>query len=161
MNCKDKLEVYLRENQVPYQIQHHPRAFTAHDVAAKEHIPGWLLAKVVMVIADGRMAMLVLPTPEHVHLPEVTRVLEAKQVRLAEEREFCAAFPDCEVGAMPPFGNLYDMPVYVDTTLAAEETIYFQAGTHTDTMSMKYTDFARLVKPRVVPFSLEVLRYAG
>jgi Ala-tRNA(Pro) deacylase len=161
VNCKDRLEAYLRENQVPYNIHHHPTAYTARDVAAQEHILGWLLAKVVIVIADGRMSMLVLPAPEHVHLPEVARVRGAREVRLADEREFATAFPDCEVGAMPPFGNLYNMPVFVDTTLAAEETIFFQAGTHTDTMSMKYADFARLVKPTVIPFSLEVLRYVG
>lgn len=155
MSCKDKLETYLRENQVAYQIQHHPRAFTAQDVAASEHIPGRMLAKVVMVFADGRITMLVLPAPERVHLPEVARVLGAPEVRLAEEAEFAGLFPDSEVGAMPPFGNLYNVPVYVDKTLTEDDTIYFQAGTHTDTMSLKYEDFARLVKPQVVSFSLE------
>jgi len=161
MKCKDELERYLRENRVSYQVQHHPRAFTAQEVAATEHIPGQLVAKVVMVMADGRLAMLVLPAPDKVYLPEVARVLGAREIRLAQEKEFAGAFPNCEVGAMPPFGNLYNVPVYVDPILAAEETIYFQAGTHTDTISMKYTDFERLVRPNLAAFSLEVAAFSG
>jgi Ala-tRNA(Pro) deacylase len=155
MKCKDSLEIYLREHMIPYEVQHHPRAYTARQVAASEHIPGELLAKVVMVVADGKLVMLVLPAPDKVYLYEAGRVLGAREVRLAEEREFTAAFPGCEVGAMPPFGNLYDVPVYVDSLLAAQDIFYFQAGTHTDTMSMRYADFANLVKPHVASFSLE------
>jgi Ala-tRNA(Pro) deacylase len=162
MNCKERLEAFLRESQVPYQTQHHPRAFTAQEVAASEHLPGQLLAKVVIVVADGNMVMLALPAPERVYLPQVAKVLEAKDVKLAHEKDFAYAFPGCEVGAMPPFGNFFNMPVYVDPILAADETIYFQAGTHTDTMSMKYADFERLVKPIVAAFSLEeAVSYAG
>jgi Ala-tRNA(Pro) deacylase len=155
MNCRERIEMYLREMAVPYEAQHHPRAFTAQDVAASEHLPGRLVAKVVMLVADGRMVMLVLPAPARVHLPETGRILGARDVRLAEEGEFASIFRDCEVGAMPPFGNLYNVPVYVDRALASEETIYFQAGTHTDTMSMRFADFERLVNPVVAAFSLE------
>jgi Ala-tRNA(Pro) deacylase len=155
MNCKDKLEAYLRENQVPYQVQHHPRAFTAQQVATTEHIPGQMVAKVVMVIADGKPVMLVLPAPERVHLQRVADVLGTKEAHLAEEKEFAGIFRDCELGAMPPFGNLYDVPVCVDSLLAAQETIVFQAGTHTDTISMRYADLASLVRPIVAAFSLE------
>jgi Ala-tRNA(Pro) deacylase len=154
MKCKDRLETYLRENQVAYQVQHHPSAFTAQDVAAKEHIPGKQLAKVVMVMADSNLVMLVVPAPGRVDLPGLAGVLGAKDARLAEESEFANSFPDCELGAMPPFGNLYDMPAYIDRSLANEDTIFFQAGTHTDTMSIKYADFARLVQPNVAEFTL-------
>jgi len=153
VKCKERLEAYLRENQVAYQVQHHPTAYTAQEVAAREHIPGKMLAKVVIVLADGKMRMLILPAPCRVDFAKAAAVLGAKEVRLAREDEFAAAFPDCSVGAMPPFGNLYDVPVYVDRTLTDDETIVFQAGTHTDTMSIRYEDFERLVKPRVADFA--------
>jgi Ala-tRNA(Pro) deacylase len=153
MTCKDQLEAYLRENQVPYLIQHHPTAFTAQAVAESEHISGKLLAKVVIVVADGAMVMLVLPAAHRVDVAHAAAVLDAREVRLAEESEFAATFADCEVGAMPPFGNLYGLPVYVDQTLTEDETIFFQAGTHTDTMSLKFVDFAWLAKPTVADFA--------
>jgi len=153
MRCRERLETYLRDNQVPFQVQNHPIAFTAQQVAATEHIPGRLLAKVVMVSADGRLAMLVLPTPYQVDLAKAAASLGAKEARLAQETEFSAAFPDCEVGAMPPFGNLYGLPVYVDRSLAEDDTIVFRAGTHTDTMSLKYADFERLAQPTLADFA--------
>ncbi len=156
MACKDKLEAYLRENGVPFQTQFHPVAYTAQHVADSEHISGKLLAKVVMVVADGRAAMLVLPAPYRVDLAKAAEALEAKEVRLAREAEFAGTFPDCEVGAMPPFGHLYGVPVYVDRALAEDETIVFQAGTHTDTMSLKYADFARLAEPKVCQLTLKL-----
>ena len=148
--CKDRLETYLRQQQVPYQTQHHPVAYTAQEVAASEHIPGRMLAKVVMVVADGKLAMIVTPATYQVDLGETAAALEANTVRLAREDEFAATFPECEVGAMPPFGNLFGLPVYVDRSLTRDETIVFQAGTHTDTMSMRYADYERLVNPTVM-----------
>lgn len=153
LECKDRLEGYLRQNAVPFEVQHHPKAVPAQEVAATEHIPGKMFAKVVMVLADGEMVMLALPAPYEVDLQKVGAVLEVEGVRLAEEEEFEDAFPDCEVGAMPPFGNLYDLPVYVEEALAEDETIVFRAGTHTDTMSIKYADFERLVGPTVAEFA--------
>ena len=153
MACRDRLEAYLRENGVPFEVQHHPRAITAQEVAASEHVPGKMLAKVVMVWADGEMAMLSLPAPYQVDLEKAGKVLGAEQARLAQEEEFEGAFPDCEVGAMPPFGNLYGLPVYVEEALAEDETIFFRAGTHTDTMSVGYADFERLVEPTVGEFA--------
>ena len=153
MNCKERLEAYLRENKVLFQIVHHPLAYTAQEVAASEHVPGKMLAKVVMVFADGKLAMLALPAPYRVDLNKAAAILAAREVRLSHEEEFAAAFPDCEVGAMPPFGNLYDLPVYADKALAEDEEIVFQAGTHTDTMTLKYADFERLVKPKVAEFA--------
>jgi len=154
MQGKERLETYLRESKVPFQTQHHPQAFTAQEIAASEHVPGKMLAKVVMVMSDGRLVMLALPAPDHVDLAKANATLGAKETRLAEEGEFANAFPDCEVGAMPPFGNLYDLPIYVDKSLAEDETIVFNAGTHTDTMSLKYADFERLVKPTVADLAV-------
>ncbi len=153
MACRDRLEAYLCENGVPFEVQHHPRAITAQEVAAAEHVPGKMLAKVVMVSADGEMVMLSLPAPYQVDLQKVGKMLGAEEARLAEEEEFEGAFPDCEVGAMPPFGNLYGLPVYVEEALAEDETIFFRAGTHTDTMSVGYADFERLVEPTVAEFA--------
>jgi Ala-tRNA(Pro) deacylase len=153
MNCKDRLEGYLREDQVSFETHHHPTAFTAQEVAASEHTPGKMVVKVVMVLADGELAMLAMPAPYQADLDRVAEVLGATEVRLAHEEEFAPAFPDCEVGAMPPFGNLYGLPVYVDEALAEDETIVVQAGTHTDTIRLRYADFERLVRPTVARFA--------
>jgi Ala-tRNA(Pro) deacylase len=153
VDCKDRLEAYLREKQVPFEVRHHPVAYTAQEVAASEHVPGKMLAKTVMVLADGEMVMLALPAPYQVDMEKAGTALRAGEVRLAQEEEFEGTFADCEVGAMPPFGNLYDLPVYVEETLAEDETIVFRAGTHTDTMSVRYADFERLVKPTVAEFA--------
>lgn len=155
MTYRERLETYLRENDVVFQEQQHPTAFTAQDVAASEHLPGKLMAKVVMAIADGRMIMLVLPAPERVNIEEVGRIIGATEVRLAHEDEFAYIFPGCQVGAMPPFGNLYGIPVYVDKQLTEDDTIYFQAGSHTYTLSVKYDDYVRLVWPTVASFTFE------
>ena len=154
MECRDRLENYLRENQVPFEEQHHPRAVTSQEVAASEHVPGRMLAKTVMVLADGEMVMLALPVPYQVDLEKAAAALGVDEVPLAEEEEFEDTFSDCEVGAMPPFGNLYGVPVYVEKTLAEDETIVFRSGTHTETMSVSYSDFERLVEPTVAQFAL-------
>ena len=152
MQCKERLEAYLREQQVMYEVQHHRTTYTSHDTAATEHIPDALMAKVVIVVAAERLAMLVLPAAAAVDVARVSAVLGVPTLRLAHEWEFRDVFPDCEVGAMPPFGNLYGLPVYVDQALAANETIVFTAGSHTDTIPMAYADFAWLVKPVVAAF---------
>jgi Ala-tRNA(Pro) deacylase len=152
VDCKDRLEAYLREKQVPFDVRHHPRAITAQEVAASEHVPGKMLAKTVMVLADGKMVMLALPAPYQVDVDKAGKVLGV-EVRLAHEEEFENTFPDCEVGAMPPFGNLYEVPVYVEAALAEDETIVFRAGTHTDTMSVSYADFENLVEPTIAEFA--------
>jgi Ala-tRNA(Pro) deacylase len=158
MQARTRLEQYLGANEASYKVQHHAEAFTALEVAEREHIPGFLLAKVVMAFADGELVMLVLPATYNVDLAKVATALAVGSVRLAHEDEFAHVFPDCEVGAMPPFGNLYSVPVYVDRSLTEDETIVFQAGTHTDTMSMKYADYDLLVQPTVAEFA--VPRYA-
>jgi Ala-tRNA(Pro) deacylase len=113
-----------------------------------------MFAKVAMAKADGELVMLVLPAPSVVDLTKVSEVLGGKEVRMASEPEFASAFRDCEPGAMPPFGNLYDLPVYVDRALGRNERIVFQAGTHTVTMSVTYTDFERLARPTVAELAV-------
>lgn len=154
MQAKERLEAYLRENGVAYESRHHPLAYTAQEVAAAEHVPGKMLAKVVIAKADDRMVMLALPAPYRVDFGKLKGVLGAKEVRLAREEEFADLFPDCEVGAMPAFGNLYNLPVYVDKALAEDEKIVMQAGTHTDTIALSYADFQRLVSPTVGEFAV-------
>jgi Ala-tRNA(Pro) deacylase len=154
VECRYRLENYLRENQVPFEEQQHPRAVSAQEVAASEHVPGRMLAKTVMVLADGEMVMLTLPAPYQVDLEKAAAALGVDEARLAEEEEFEDSFPDCEVGAMPPFGNLYGVPVYVEKTLAEDETMVFRSSTHTETMSVSYSDFERLVEPTVAQFAL-------
>ena len=155
MRCQEQLEHYLREHQIPYQIQHHPVAFTAQRIAQGEHISGKKVAKSVVVFADQTMVLLVLPAVFRVDLQKVQECLGAKQVRLAHEDEFQAAFPGCEVGTMPPFGNLYGLPVYVEQSLTTQETIVFPIGTHTETMSLTYADFERLLYPSILEFALK------
>jgi Ala-tRNA(Pro) deacylase len=153
MMCQERLEAYLREQQVSFTVQHHRPAYTAQDVAVSEYIPAKLVAKVVVVFADDALVMLILPASHRVDLTRVGAAIGARSIYVAGEGELAAIFPDCAVGAMPPFGNLYRLPVYVDRMLAEDATIVFQAGTHTDTISMAYADFARLVKPTVVEFA--------
>ncbi len=149
MTCKDRLENCLREADVPYAFEHHRTVFTAQEVAQTEHIPGKMMAKSVIVEADGKLTMLALPATEKADLGKVQEALHVKHARLASEEEFQRAFPDCELGAMPVFGNLYGLPVVVDRELTENDSIVMQAGTHADTVRVRYTDFARLVAPVV------------
>ena len=153
MQCKERLEAYLREHQVPFQVQQHARVFNAQKIAESEHIPGKMVTKTVIVLTDNNMIALVLPASYRADLNKIQATLGAREIRLAHEEEFAATFPDCEVGTMPPFGNLYGIPVYVEKRLADEETMVFPVGTYTDTMSLKYADFERLVHPKVMTFA--------
>ncbi len=153
MTGKEKLEAFLREQQVPFEMQRHRVAYTSQDVARSEHIPPQMMAKVAIAFADAKMIMLVLPASHRIDLSKVSAAIPAQHVHLAGEQDIATAFPDCEVGAMPPFGNLYQLPVYVDRLLAEDHLIVLQAGTHTDTISMNYADFARVVKPIVADFA--------
>lgn len=150
MSCNETLVSYLRDWNVPFQEHQHGIAFTAQQLATSEHLPSAMVAKVVMVFADADMIMLVVPASYHADLTKVAAILGATNVWLAAEQEFAELFSDCELGAMPPFGNLYGVPVYVDRRLSEHETIVFPAGTHTDTIYMRYRDYARIVHPQVV-----------
>jgi Ala-tRNA(Pro) deacylase len=151
-----RLKEFLDQNKVKYISCQHSQAFTAQEVAASAHIPGKQLAKTVMVTVDGQMAMAVLPATDHVDLRQLKKATGAKKVELASEREFKDLFPDCEIGAMPPFGNLYDLDVYVAKGLREDEQIAFNAGTHTEIIRVAYQDFEKLVRPHVVTLSLAV-----
>lgn len=148
------LKDYLDQWKVKYVTLTHSRAYTATEVAQSVHLPGRILAKTVMVVIDGALAMAVLPSNHRVHLDDLRDLVHTDNVRLAREDEFKDYFPDCEPGAMPPFGNLYDMSVYVSPDLAEEEEIAFNAGSHTEVIKMAYRDFDRLVKPRVAQFTI-------
>jgi Ala-tRNA(Pro) deacylase len=149
MNCKERLQKHLREHKISFEAQTHPEAYTAQEVAAAQHVSGHQVAKVVMVWADQQMTMLVVPASGRVDLRGATELLGAKKVRLATEAEFSQHFPDCLVGAMPPFGNLYELPVYADRALADCDDIVFRVGTYTETMKIAYADFERLAQPQV------------
>lgn len=146
-----KLREYLDDQKVKYVCISHSPAFTAQEIAASAHVPGKELAKTVMVKLDKKMAMVVLPASERVDLKALQASSGAKKVELAGEKDFRHLFPECEVGAMPPFGNLYDMEVFVSPTLTEDEEIAFNAGSHVELIRLAYRDFERLVKPKVVP----------
>ncbi len=139
-----KLKAFLDEEKVTYHVLKHHEKYTSQEIAEALHVPGRMLAKVVMVKAKGKLQMAVLPANLRVDLDAF-----GAEAALATEAEFRDAFPDCEVGAMPPFGNLYGVPVVVDRALAADEEIVFEAGNHHEAIKLAYADFARLVKPRV------------
>jgi len=155
-----RLKEYLDKEQIPYRHELHRTAYTAQEVAAEEHIPGKMMAKTVVVKADGHFAMAVLPASVRIDLEALQRALDAREIRLATEFEFTGLFPDCDVGAMPPFGNLYGLPVYVEDSLSRDEEIVFNAGTHQDTMRMKYTDFEKTVRPQIFHFALRQVAHA-
>lgn len=145
-----RLEAFLNRNGVPHQVIPHPVAFTATATAGAAHIPGKEMAKTVVVNLDGHLALAVLPATRTVDLERLRRGTGAVCVELARERDFIPDFPGCEPGAMPPFGNLYGLPTYVEPHLTADEQIAFNGGTHTEVVRMAYEDFARLAHPRVV-----------
>jgi Ala-tRNA(Pro) deacylase len=147
------LKKFLDENKIKYVCYQHSPAYTAQEIAATAHIPGKDLAKTVMVKIDGKMAMAVLPATYQVDFHQLSRVAKAKEIELASEEEFADKFPGCEIGAMPPFGNLYGMDVYVADSLAEDEKIAFNAGSHTELIQLVYADFERLVQPKVASFS--------
>jgi Ala-tRNA(Pro) deacylase len=157
MQCKERLQEYLTENGASFQIERHRVAYTAQDLAAAEHISGRQVAKVVVAVADGDVIMLVLPASSHVDLGKLRQSLSAREVRLAKEEEFAVHFSDCEVGAMPPFGNLYGIRVYVDKALSKANEIAFPAGSHTESVRMPYSVYESLVHPAVLDFATKTM----
>lgn len=143
------LKKFLDEEDVKYVTIRHSPAFTAQEIAASAHVPGQELAKTVIVRLDGELAMVVLPATDQVDLERLQEVSCSDRVELASEDDFEERFPDCETGAMPPFGNLYDMDVYVAEHLAEDDEIAFNAGTHTELIRMSFDDFRTLVAPTV------------
>jgi Ala-tRNA(Pro) deacylase len=150
-----KLQEYLDANQVKYQVLTHSEAYTAQEIAALQHVPGKQMAKVVMVKKDGQPLMTVLPASHRINFASLQKVLGGR-VEMETEQEFHGLFPGCETGAEPPFGNLFGLEVWVDTSLTGDEEIVFNAGTHWQTVRMRYEDFARLVTPRVATFAQHI-----
>ncbi|MFO7974339.1 MAG: YbaK/EbsC family protein [Candidatus Hydrogenedentota bacterium] len=144
-----KLKAFLDSEGIKYVTISHSKAYTAQEVAASAHIPGKEMAKTVMVKLDGDMAMVVLPADHKVHFDQLADALGVKDATLASEEEFKGLFPDCDPGAMPPFGNLYGMDVYIEEGLTDNQRIAFNAGSHTEVIRVPYKDFERLVKPKV------------
>ena len=147
-----KLREYLDTNGVRYEVHSHAEAFTAISVADADHVPATEMAKVVILRSRGEFLMAVLPAVYKVDLSQLRDLTGKSELHLATEEEFSRLFPRCEPGAMPPFGNLYGLPVWVDEPLRRQQEIVFNAGTHTQTVHMAYADFERLVQPRVVSF---------
>lgn len=148
-----KLKEYLDSKNIKYVSIYHAAASTSQRIAATSHIPGKELAKTVMLKVDGKMAMAVLPSSSNINFESFKRAAKAEKVELASELAFINLFPDCEVGAMPPFGNLYGIDVYVADILSNDEEIAFNAGTHTELIRMAYNDFVKVVNPKVAEFT--------
>lgn len=145
-----KVRTFLDANGIRYTTLQHAPAFTANEIAESAHVKGAEMAKTVIVKIGRDMAMVVVPASHRVSVDSLERVTGSENVRIAHEHDFERLFPDCEPGAMPPFGNLYGLDVYVDPALTADENIAFNAGSHTELIRMRYDDFARLVEPRVL-----------
>jgi len=148
-----KLKAYLDGNGVKYVCIRHSPAFTAQEIAASSHISGRDFAKTVVVKLAGTTALLVLPANRKLVLSDLRDLLGTPDVQLAAEDEFQELFPDCQLGAMPPFGNLYGLPVYLAPSLTEEPEIAFNAGTHHEVIKMSFTDFVELVNPIVMDFA--------
>jgi len=155
MEIPKRLIDFLNENKVGYEILHHPEAFTAQTVAAAEHVKGRHHAKVVMTRSGNRHLMTVLAANQRIDLEKLERI-SGESTSLETESEFKAIFPDCAPGTMPPFGNLYGLPTCVDKSLAQEDYIVFEAGTHTDAIKLSYHDYERLAQPQVADFAIKL-----
>ncbi len=147
------LREFLDRNRIRYTVISHSVAYTAQGIAALTHTPGKELAKTVMVMVDGRLAMAVVPASLRVDLYRLKKYLGAGVVELAGEEEFRDRFADCETGSMPPFGNLYGMDVFADQTLTEDKEIAFNAGSHRELVRMRFADFRDLVKPAIIPLA--------
>ena len=151
-----RLKEYLDKNNIKYVIIQHSIAYTTPEIAALAHIPGKELAKTVIIKIDGKMAMAVLPASYRVDFDSLKKALGAKKIEMATEKEFENSFSDCETGAMPPFGNLYDMDVYVAESLTEDNEITFNACSHRELIKLAYKDFENLVSPKTVKFSYQL-----
>ena len=153
MGIPQRIHEYLRAQGIPFEWIHHPQAFTAQELAHSTHLSGKRLAKTLVVAADGQPVMVVLPASHRLNLYELRGLMEARDVEMLPEAELAKVFPDCELGAIPPLGNLYGIEVWVDKAVSEYEDIVFSAGTHVDSIRTKYADFARLAKPHEGRFS--------
>jgi Ala-tRNA(Pro) deacylase len=153
MPLKKRLKDFLDQNHVKYVTMIHSKAYTAQEIAAVLHVPGKIFAKTVILKEDEKFLMSVLPATHRINMDLFKQVSHTHHPELASEEEFESLFPKCEIGAMPPFGNIYDMATYVDSSLTKDEDICFNATTHSEVIKMKYADFERLVKPVIGTFA--------
>ncbi len=153
MAASKKLIDFLKQEGVKFEHSSHPEVYTMQEVAAVEHERGRFVLKTVVVKADGEFLLVALPAALKVDTEALAKLLVAKEVAVAEEHEFANLFPECEVGAMPPFGNLYGLPLWLDKRLTACDHVVFNAGTHTDTIKMSFADFQRLASPKIGEFA--------
>ena len=156
-----KIADFLDANRIRYVVITHSPAYTAQGIAALAHIPGKQMAKTVIIRVKGKFMMTVLPASQHVDLRALRAVLSTSDVHIAQESEFETLFPGCELGAMPPFGNLFDMPIYCETSLRDDRQIAFNAGTHRELIQMDFDDYLHLVKPRIATFGAIPASAAG
>lgn len=147
---------YLQNEHVPFKRIPHYRAFTSQEIAAAAHVPGRLMTKTLVMRVDGVPTLIVIPSSHRLRVEDLRRELDADSVTFVEESEFPQLFPDSEVGAMPPFGNLYGMDVYVADCLDDKAVIYFNAGSHSELIQMNMDDFVRLARPRMISCSQPV-----
>lgn len=153
MEIPDKIKDYLFDNAVSYWHKTHPVAYTSQEIAAVDHVPGEELAKTVVLRADERLIMAVLPADRIINMEALKKEIGCKKLVLELEREFIGRFPACQPGAMPPFGKLFGLPLYCDRSLGKELEVEFNAGTHTDTIRMNFSEFERLEAPVILDFS--------
>jgi Ala-tRNA(Pro) deacylase len=161
MALLERLRVFLDRHHAQYTHTEHPQAYTAREVASAEHLPAREMAKTVIVFGDEGYHMAVVPANRLVDFHEVRLALGLTHARMATEDEIGKLFPDCELGAMPPFGNLYNLPVYLDSSLAGEETIAFNASTHRDVIHMRTADYRDLANPIVISLAREAVMRHG
>lgn len=153
MTVARKLKEFLDTSKAPYKLSTHQEVYTAQEIAASLHVKGQYLAKVVIIKSKDKLLMVTLPASHKVNIEKVKTLLKDPEARFATEAEFKSAFPDCDVGAMPPFGHLYNLELYADKSLTKDEEIIFQAGSHVETVRMKYKDFEKLAKPKMAEFA--------
>ena len=146
------IQSYLDQMGIPYRMSHHRTEYTAQDLAAAEHVPGRQVIKPVVVRADGQFVMCALPASHRVDVQELRKQLQAEQVQLVDETRLSQLFPDCELGAEPPVGKLYNMQTVMDESLVADSRVTFQAGTHTDAVTMSLADYRRIAQPEIAYF---------
>jgi Ala-tRNA(Pro) deacylase len=152
----DKLKEYLKDHNVQYEIIHHPIAYSSTQTAHLAHVHGYEMAKPVMVKIKGKLVMVVMTANQKVNLSLLKALYETQDVELALESEFVTKFDDCEMGAMPPFGNLYGFEEIISDDLTRDDEIFFNAGTHTELIKMKFRDFEKLVHPRIINFKFKL-----
>lgn len=161
MTVTHKLKAYLDREKIDYQVLEHSVAYTAMEIAGSQHVPGRQVVKSVIVKINQKFLMCILPAIHYIDLYKLQEILKTREINLASEQEISKLFPEFEVGAEPPFGNLYNMPIYADKTLEVDEDIVFNAGTHTDMIKMKWNDYARLAKPILVDLGIHIQTLKG